>query len=148
MQALSEFLTREADSEAAADDHELAQELREASITAGMLMKYPSLLTTTHIYNYLSGGGGPHVNPVRCPPRRGARGALVSGGDSARGREARGACTVGVGHEGERTGSVGVRTPERGPLRCRSAPGASWPSIRHNVQRGLRWRKILPVQLR
>ena len=64
MQALSaEDLSVEDDYELVADAHELLvckrklrNSKREVYTSAGLLMKYPSPLTTTYIFNYLSGG--------------------------------------------------------------------------------------------
>ena len=57
-----------------------------------------------------------------------------------------GPAASGGGHKGR--GRVGGREdPTRGPMCCRSAPGASWPSIRHNIPRGLLGANIFPIQL-
>ena len=95
-------------------DSELRNSLREVSISARLTMKYPSRLMATYMCKDLW-GVSPRVHPVRCPPGRGPRGAHVSGGGAVRGREARGACTFGEGHEGDRGGPVAVRTPRKGP---------------------------------
>ena len=71
------------------------------------------------------------------PPGRGARAALVSGGDEA-GDRGGGSRPVGVGHDVERGAAVAVRIRHLGPHGCRSVPSPYVPSIRRNILRGLR----------
>ena len=118
------------------DGCELGKSLSKVYMSARVTLKNASLYRLWRAH--LTIIGGQPTCDSGAGPRGGTRGALVSGGDAVRGGGSRGNGRVGLGHGVERGVAVTMRSHEgglgvAGPLRA-----APWPSIRHNIPRGLR----------